>query len=988
MDERPLFPSYIPRGDEEERILEQVAQVKQDLRSRTVLLYGPGGVGKTLLVRHLAEAGTSDPSTVWVGPIDSDDSEFWLLSNLEQLIIDRLDPGNEHGYFEPYLAFLSRLPRFLGPGVGREAVIGHLGRIKRVFLDCYKHYLEESGNTVVMIFDTVEAIRGMDLLVTLTQLMKALPATLFVLSGRPPPDANVRPDPIRMQVEDPHQNIQLTTIPLADFTEESALDYLNASNIADSLSDQEKARLVRLTRGHPLWLAFTVSYLAEWGLPDEAARSLEYIEQVVPYRGLIPHAGQDLQESFNRRLVAPYRDSDFWHEAIKRLAVARESVSLSIWCQFMADRPLPDGIATVQDAWPILLKIPWIRSRANRHYVTLHDAVAEELAQRIIPMHDQDAQWRREVWRRMAEVYAQRVAAEEAEFANAAAAVEQLRPAGDPRPQPGSGNPRGTQGERQYITDVAALEVQQRELCQFKAVRLYYQILCDPAAGCRLFLDLLAEAIHEQDLLFQELLALEMERFLPGGADYAFGDVIGQIIDEFREWLNTEGQELYLEVGLHMADYLVRSEQPQLAVDMLNRLPLAVATSRQVYRLNILRGNAMMRIAGQVKQCREYFERALTTAQALDAPDRPKLIAKAHKELGFYYRNAGQIAEADKAYRNARDAISTILSVDSSSEDREEMASIQTNWAYVKGLDGSHREGINLVESAISVRQRLGRTLEEGSSWSVCGEIYRYERRFQMAWRAYASAEQIFQELRNWSWLGVIYQEQAICLFQAAKDGIVMNPGRDQYEQSKQLITLALDLCRDLAIRSYPSALNRAGRIYGQDNAEVGLAYLDMGITVARELSDGWFWFANLIEYVDLSYRLWEETRRPAYLEQIDSRAAEIGQAMAEYEFPDLKGRWNLIQGHLAIHEWLETNEDSLLGTALQRYKYGFAQLAQQHVGSSGATAVADEFRIFAALVWQLPDSVRAQWQEEFRKSWSSDVPGSTLLLARLEELY
>jgi tetratricopeptide (TPR) repeat protein len=867
-------------------------------------------------------------------------------------------------------------------------VLGHLGRIKRVFLDCYKHYLADSGNTVVMIFDTVEAIRGMDLLVTLTQLMKALPATLFVLSGRPQPDANIRPDPIRIQLEDPHQNIQVTTIPLEDFAEESALDYLNASSIADALSDQEKARLVRLTRGHPLWLAFTVSYLAEWGLPDEAARSLEYIEQVVPYRGQIPHAGQDLQESFNRRLVAPYRDSDFWHEAIKRLAVARESVSLSIWCQFMADRPLPDGIATVQDAWPILLKIPWIRSRANRHYVTLHDAVAEELAQRIIPMHDQNAKWRREVWQRMADVYAQRIAAEEAQLASAAIALELLRPMSDARPQPANGNLQGTEQERQYIIDVAALEVQQRELCQFKAVRLYYQILCDPAAGCQLFLDLLAEAIREQDLLFQELLALEMERFLPGGADYAFGDVIGQIIEEFRAWLDAEGQELYLEVGLNMADYLIRSEQPKLAVEMLDRLPVAVAADRQVYRLNILRGNALMRIAGQVRQCRQYFERALTTAHTIDAPDRPKLIAKAHKELGFYYRNEGQMAEADEAYRNARDAISTMLTADSTPEDREEMASVQTNWAYVKGLSGNHSEGINLVESAISIRQRLKRVLEEGISWSVCGEIYRYERRFQMAWKAYSAAERTFQELRNWSWLGIIYQEQAICLYQAAQEGTEINPGRDPIDLAKQLITLALDLCRDLAIRSYPSALNRAGRIYGHDNGEAGLEYLDEGIRTARELSDGWFWFANLIEYVELSYRLWAENRQPVYLEQIDGRATEIGQAMAEYEFPDLKGRWNLIQGHLAIHEWLETREDTLLGAALRRYKDGFAQIAQQHVGSSGAAAIPGEFKKFSALVWQLPDDVRAQWQEEFRRSWSGHATGATLLLARLEELY
>ena len=59
--------------------------------------------------------------------------------------------------------------------------------------------------------------------------------------------------------------------------------------------------------------------------------------------------------------------------------------------------------------------------------------------------------------------------------------------------------------------------------------------------------------------------------------------------------------------------------------------------------------------------------------------------------------------------------------------------------------------------------------------------MYRYERRFHKAWDAYAEAERIFQEERNWSWLGLIYQEQAICLFQAAQEGI--NPGSRERRQ-------------------------------------------------------------------------------------------------------------------------------------------------------------------------------------------------------------
>ncbi len=115
--------------------------------------------------------------------------------------------------------------------------------------------------------------------------------------------------------------------------------------------------------------------------------------------------GQSLHEAFQRRLVTPYREADFWHEAIKRLAVVRQSVNKVIWQALMADRPLPAGAADLDAAWDQLLRTPWIRPRANHRYVTLHDAVAEELAQRIIPLHDQDQQWRRQLWQRAVGIY-------------------------------------------------------------------------------------------------------------------------------------------------------------------------------------------------------------------------------------------------------------------------------------------------------------------------------------------------------------------------------------------------------------------------------------------------------------------------------------------------------------------------------------------------------------------------------------------------------
>jgi hypothetical protein len=986
MNNDALFPKYIPRV-EEQVIREEAAHVVADGQSRVVLLYGPGGIGKTSLIRALAQRGSSDDATVWIRPIDIDDPEYWLLSNLEQQVAEQLD----RECFRPYFSYLSRLPAYTRPDIGHETVVSHLGRIKRVFTQCYTDFVKSSGKTVVIAFDTIETMRGMYLLLTLTQWMKALPATLFILSGRPPLGGEGAFDPIRSELNDPHKQIPARVVRLAEFSQPDAFDYLNNSGIATHVSDEEKGKLVLLARGHPLWLAFAVSYLDEKGMPEEASRPLEEVERELPYQATMTKAGQHLHEEFKRRLMTPYRDSDFWHEGIKRLAVVRQSVNKFIWERLMEDQPLPADADSLPDTWASLLQTPWIRPRANRNFVTLHDAVAEELAHRIIPVHDQNEQWRQELWRLSANIYEELTAGPDAELTADFAAVDvRLK---DLAARFLQGEQRPAADESVFVAEVAGLDARKRRLDQLKAAGLFYQLLGDFEAGCGRFLDLFEQAKLRHDVLFEDLLALEMQRFLPGGSyAHALGDVIGKVIDEFRSWLMRERPDLYLDIGLSVAEYLINEEEPESALELLgllDELPTHRVASQHHYRKHILRGNCYMRIPGKVKDGQSHFQLALAEAQRKTSSDGPIQIARAYKELGFYYRNQGMWPEAEKSYQSARDVLSPIMLLDVSPEYREEMASIQTHWGYVKGLVGSYRDGTNLIEAAISIRRRLNRRQELGISLSTCGEVYRYERRFEKAWVAFAEAEQIFHELQNWSWLGLIYQEQAICLYQACQDHInLTGPQGDQIARAKLLITLALDICRDQAVRGYPSALNRAGRIFGADDVEAGLSYLSEAVDWARRLSDSWFLSASLIEYVELSYQEWVRSQLFSYRQQIETRKPEVLAALNEYNFPDLEGRWNLLQGHLAVWDWLDTSDETQLTAALESYKKGFLLIAHGHVGSSGAAAVPKEFETFRSVFEKLPLEIRADWQIQLRREWSSQEQSSILLLARLETLY
>jgi tetratricopeptide (TPR) repeat protein len=976
MSFQPPYPADVERP-EEARIRQALELVQREGRSRVLLLYGSGGVGKTSLVRRMFEAN-SDPATTWLEPIDVDDPRYWLLANLENKIADDLDL---HGtYFGVYRDEFSQLPGQGDEHTSRETVVSYLGRVKETFAQCYAKYVEEERKTVVIVFDTVETIRDTNFVSTLTQWIKALPkSTLFILAGRAADSAEAgaaqKPDPIVEGLYSDRERIPITEVNIEGFGQHASRDYVSGSTLSDDLAEDEKDKLILLTRGQPIWLALLLDYLVGDGIPREAEEnSLEYIATHLPYDGVMTSAGEKLHESFLRSLVAPYRKSDFWHEATKRLAVVRQPIDRPVWSRLMADLELPPGTANLDTAWEELTRLPWIRPRANGRFVTLHDAVAEAFAQRLFPLHDRDEQWRLRIWRLAFEIYTELAAAKEAELSPLQQALD----------EDFSRGASGRDGE--IIRRSLEVDGLRRELDELKAVGLYYLFLTDFEEGCKRLLAYFSKANEDHDLFIMDLLGLHLQRFLPGGASAgAFDDVIKDKLDEFRDWLRNTRPDYYVKIGIVVAAYLMEVAQPEAALELLDQLPSDDTTPPDGrYRIRILRGNATMRIPGRVRDARAHFGEALEVARAMPPAKRGRFVAEAHKEHGFYYRNVGDWDRADLSYKQARDTL-VAASLDEPNAFGQEIASIQTNWAYVKGLAGSFSEGTHLAEAAVTVRSRSGDAVAEGISWSVCGEVYRYARRFEKAWAAYQAAERLLEVRPNWGWLGIIYQEQAICLHQALQDGVELVD--DPTAEAKRLITHAIEICLTQSIRGYPSALNRAGRIFGQDNADEGLRYLDTGITQARRLADSWFLLSNLIEYVELCYRSWKVTGDDQYRAKITGRASEIDAAAQDFTFPGLIGRWTILQGHLRISDYLSNGDEDALADALENYRNGFPAIANRPVASAGVTMIQGEFENFERFFWQLRRPVRADWQTKLTAAWRDSGQGSTLLLARLQEL-
>jgi tetratricopeptide (TPR) repeat protein len=989
---------YIERVAEQQKIIDEAQLVLETGRSRAILLYGNGGTGKTRLIRQLPKV-IRDPRITCLAPIDVDDSQHWLLSNLERYVVDQLDPESQ--YFAPFLDYVSALPRHRLMPTSREAVLSHLNQVKAVFARCYKDYIEETGNSVVIAFDTTEAIRGMYLVRVFTEWIKALPGTLFILAGRPPASVVDWQDPIQAALAEPPLRMPVETIKVGEFNAADCREYLAPISAEGKLDPELTEKLVHLTQGHPLWLALTVDHVRNLPVPEEALVSLDDIRRDLPYHDTATALGRERAEGFKRHLVAPYKNADFWHEATKQLAIVRESVSQPIWRQLMADQPLPPEAADFQQAWEILIRTEWIRPRANRRYVTLHDALAEELAQRVINLDDPDERERLEQWRKAAEIYAEHARDLAGQLAAKLPDVDARLRAMDAAA--GNSSAPAAEDEAALIKEVEELDNRRQELNQLRVAHLFYQLLCDPSGGARGFVGMMRQARDDHDVLFEDLLAFQMQRFLPNAADEGvLDDTIGASVRRFREWLRTEDLDIYTSIGLEIADYLIDREQREAARRLLDLLPEPPdrdpGRADDRYRLRNLQGNACLGIPGRARESEARFREALAEADKMPQPKRERSQADAYKELGFYYRNIGRWQQADESYRKARDAISRALAAKSPEPDREseraQLASIHTNWAYLKGIGGRYDEGIILVESAIAVRGRLHRPRQQAISYSVKGEVYRYQRQFKEAWDAYAKARQLFEDQNSWSWLGLIYQEQAICLFQSIPASVqLVDPGQNPGAVAEDLIRRSLELCKSLNVRAYPSALNRAGRIFGSKNRDAGLGYLFEGAEKARELSDGWFWMANLVEYAELSYSAWSATGQLEYRRNIEAIGEKIRESEgAHLEFPELRGRWYILLGHLAMHDALAAHgQDAVqasLQVALDNYRTGFPLVTSGWVGSYGSSAIPREFEKTRDLAWKLRPVVRERWRRQLFQLWSSATESTTQLLPLLEELY
>ena len=956
------FP-YIPREGFKSQIQDAIFVARRQRENQVVLLYGKGGDGKTYFVRELPNE-VSDPDLAWVGPYDIDDAEYWLLPNLESEIAEKLDP--ERRFFAPYFDYQSKLPAVETTKIEFETLVGYSRQGERIFFDCYHRFVDESRQIPVLILDTLEAIRGLDFLPRLVRWMKGMKGTVFILASRPMFIQGAE-DPLLIELKAAPTALPCHIVKLEHFTEQESNEYLTQSAVGAALSEDHRRAIIDLCDGSPLWLAMTVNYLSQNEVPQEVS--------TWPDKDAI--TAEYLRDDFLRRLTVPYRGSDFWAAAVKYLGVVRRRVSLQVWRRLMTNRTFPDGITTWEEAWGRLKALPWIRTRANENYVTLHDAVAEALAQRVIPLDDKDHSWRKALWDAAARTYWELV-------------EQEMRALEDARRQLNAVMETRRDAPPDLIREFIKLSVKTTDYYLLVSTAFYYLMLSDREAGIKKFVELFEDSYSSHAYRLIELLWLELQRFLPGEQTFdPLDDIIKPELTRFQAWYKAHPDNQY-EVESRMARYLTPkgvASATEAVKRLTNLLEVNYHNESRVYPLLILRANARLRVPPGAVLARQDFITACDLAKKETAPDKVKKnLGDSLKELGYFHRCTGDWGAARLAYREALEATPV--------SNLENRAAIQSQFAYVQALRGRHQEAQEMVESALKVRRKFGDKLYIGLALSVRGEVSRYQCRFNEAMDSYDEAESIFIDLARNPWLGVIRQEMAICLFQAARAKEVVrrfSHYNEMFVKAQDLILESIAICRDSNIRNLPLALNRGGRIFGGHDLERGLEYLKEGIDVAGEVADDMFHLANLIELATLSFSAWERTRDPQYLQVIESRTDEINQACDDTDFFGLEGRWEVLRGHIKFSKALATNglrdQHGLFGEALSLYESGYPKIAKGYQGAYGIIVLHEQMEKLDELMRKLPETERERWLTEIDNAWRNLPPEEKDMVATLNSM-
>jgi tetratricopeptide (TPR) repeat protein len=813
------------RRSEVDQIVRLATAQIDERRSQVLLMEGPGGIGKSMLLRRAIDELKAISAVQCVGPIDMDDTDYRVPTNMGLSIASDLDAASFANYLEGSQRYQSKQ---LGK-VDQQTVIMHMNSTDKLFVSDYLRFTSE--HRVAIFVDTIESVRHTYMWTYFMRLIAMLPNTLFVLAGRPGVSDGQETERPRLtdQALKPFYRMPIIgqdgahLIRLVGWSKKDARDFILKTELGQEIPYDWAENILYLSRCQPLHITLAIERPVE----EIAAAAPLYF----PTQGKEPRAeeqegkapdvdfadlsveGRQLCKDFERSLLTQHSGTGRWAEAIQRIAHIRRRLDRGMYERVMAFEP------AVQDRpeWNELRRQTWIRQRAGG-YITLHDVVSELMRRYIWPMRDPDGLYRRQLSQQALVIYDDEIARHQSQFTDLRQQFETKAAEFSER----------LVDESSELTELMRhmLEINRR-LWVLEAERLYYQLDADLEKGYKAFSAKFDQASRESRLGLREMLLLEIQGYL----------------SRFPE-----GGPGHYKIRVCEAQVAIDDGEAERGYRILTKLQELYRTPKHQYELLRLQGNASIRMPRSEAQALSIFEKALDLTRHNE--ELYHLEGEALMEIGWTYRQFGQWEKAADFYAQA-------LSVTPLS-DRTLLARIETSLAYVEGLIGNYATAETLIQDALTTHRRQSPPERVGATLSVMGEIFRYQGQFDKAYQAFEEALSIFTDAQDFGWIGQIRQQMAIALIQ---DNPEANISDAKYNAESGLF-----LCREYNARAYASALQRAARVYTvAGELTRALDVFAEGIQVAQAVSDNWFLAANCVERAELAYRLWTNTGREEF---------------------------------------------------------------------------------------------------------------------------
>jgi PAS domain S-box-containing protein len=293
--------------------------------------------------------------------------------------------------------------------------------------------------------------------------------------------------------------------------------------------------------------------------------------------------------------------------------------------------------------------------------------------------------------------------------------------------------------------------------------------------------------------------------------------------------------EYYRQAGAYASDAYANEdaiEQYDLALSLADEYDVADETTVTTVRSAV--GEIYLRL-GEYEQAREYFERALDTAQAVD--DR-------HGTATNLY-NLGRVAQNRNQYEQAREYLDRGLDIFRDVGDRKGEAKCLSTRGIVALRRGDHDNARESAERSLSINQELGDRDGEVGSRSNLGIICLRGGEYDRAQEQFEHALSLSQDLGDPHKEAAALNQLGLIAFR-----------RNEYDEGWEYYQQSLDIRREIGDRGGEAAClhNLAFVAFRRGEYDQAREYYERSLTISQTIGDRNVEALSLVNLVLIAY--------------------------------------------------------------------------------------------------------------------------------------